>query len=319
LNKKFLLLGLFLLAAAAAFSQKAITLTAALKESSNHFLNEIPENSTVAVIEFTSDSQDVSDYIDSNFSRNIMENDKRIILVDRTNLQKTKQEIDLSLNMDVSEETALRIGQLVSARFIIFGSIKEMGKVYFLQIRGMEVETSRTLKIYTQNIQKKDYDKLFSKQDGEKPLNKNMLLPWLPHSISAGTTLATPLFVLSIYNNKGFGDYIFLNYGCDLGFIHRNPGDIKIEGVTYYSFYPFINIGAHTTGTLRYFLKMGGGFMISNYIYDESNIDDVHVYTPAFNAGGGISFKDIVELDYTLRTNFTNVNHKISVGFTIHY
>ncbi|MDR0475075.1 MAG: penicillin-binding protein activator LpoB [Treponema sp.] len=313
-----LLIALFLVSVSVAFSQnqKAVTLNEAIKEGASHFLKEIPENSNVAVLDFASPSKDVSDYINDVFSKNILDG-KKVILVDRNNLEKTKQEFDLSLNMETSEDTALSIGHLVGARFIIFGSIKEMGNNYFLQIRGMEIETSRTLEIYLKHIQKKDFEKLFGKKKNDEPFDNNRVLSWLPHSISVGTTLATPFFLVSIYNNKGFGDYMFLNYGCDLGFVHRNPGAVQINGVTYYSFYPFINLGFHTAGNLRYFGKTGAGFLLANYIYEKAGT--AHFYTPAFNIGGGISFKDMIELDYALRTNFKGVNHKIAIGFTIHY
>jgi hypothetical protein len=313
-----LIIALFLVSVSAAFSQnqKAVALNEAIKEGAGHFLKEIPENSNVAVLDFASPSKDISDYINDVFSKNILEG-KKIVLVDRNNLEKTKQEFELSLSMETSEDTALSIGHLVGARFIIFGSIKEMGNTYFLQIRGMETETSRTLEIYLKHIQKKDVEKLFGKKKEDVPADNSRVVSWLPHSISVGTTLATPLFVVSIYNNKGFGDYMFLNYGCDLGFVHRNPGGVQIKGVTHYSFFPFINLGLHSTGTLRYFGKMGAGFLLSNYRYED--IETVHFYTPAFNIGGGISFKDIIELDYTLRTNFNGVSHKIAMGFTIHY
>jgi hypothetical protein len=155
----------------------------------------------------------------------------------------------------------------------------------------------------------------------------------LPHQVSVGTTFTTPLLTLSAYNTLYFAKgWLFVDYGCDFGLIHGLPWDIG--GVEYSSFYPNAHFGGNLggrviqRGTRRktvttvngFFLGIGGGCMITNYVYPNHT---VRIVTPAIDLKMGVSL-GLFEFGYTMRFGLRSIepiglNHKLSLGLRIPY
>ena len=64
--------------------------------------------------------------------------------VTRQNLILALEELGLSMTSLVDESTRLRIGRIVGARFMLFGSYFVLGEMMRLDLRMVEVETSLT-------------------------------------------------------------------------------------------------------------------------------------------------------------------------------
>jgi TolB-like protein len=127
-----------------AFSQNALTLDAALSNSTTYFSNILPANTKVVVLNCTSKWPDLSDYIIEELIGYIV-NERKLTVVDRQNIENIRREMDFQLSGDVSDETAQSIGKMLGAQTIISGSITAIGNAYRLRVRAIAVETAQIL------------------------------------------------------------------------------------------------------------------------------------------------------------------------------
>jgi TolB-like protein len=126
------------------FSQNALTLDAALNNSTSYFSGRIPTNTKVVVLNFSSKWPDLSDYIIEELIGYIV-NEGKLTVVDRQNLETIRKEMDFQLSGEVSDETAQSIGRKLGAQTIISGAITAIGNAYRLRIRAISVETAEIL------------------------------------------------------------------------------------------------------------------------------------------------------------------------------
>jgi len=69
----------------------------------------------------------------------------RLRIIERNKIKELLQEIDLSQSGYVDQATALRIGRLLGARSIVFGSFVVLGEEVRIDARLVNVETSETM------------------------------------------------------------------------------------------------------------------------------------------------------------------------------
>jgi TolB-like protein len=127
-----------------AFTQNALTLDAALNNSTSYFSGRIPADTKVVVLNFSSKWADLSDYVIEELMAYIV-NEGKLTVVDRQNLETIRKEMDFQLSGDVSDETAQSIGKMLGAQTIISGSITAIGNAYRLRVRAISVETAQIL------------------------------------------------------------------------------------------------------------------------------------------------------------------------------
>jgi TolB-like protein len=132
------------LLSASAAAQNALTLDAALSNSTSYFSGRIAANTKVVVLNFSSKWADLSDYIIEELMGYIV-NEGKLTVVDRQNLETIRKEMDFQLSGEVSDETAQSIGKKLGAQTIISGSITAIGNAYRLRTRAISVETAQIL------------------------------------------------------------------------------------------------------------------------------------------------------------------------------
>jgi len=128
--------------------------------------------------------------------------------------------------------------------------------------------------------------------------------------VSAGTSFAKPWVIGTLQVTLAPFRNSFVRIGCDFGFISG------MEGVGYYSIYPFIHYAFFVpfpSGRGGWHIGAGGGFMIAEYLFDDFTIPR---RIPATDFTTGFNIANIIDISYTLRTNFSSAAHKVSVGFT---
>ena len=129
---------------------------------------------------------------------------------------------------------------------------------------------------------------------------------------SVGTSFADPWLIGTVRGTIAPFRYSFLEIGFDAGFIS------SVEGVSYYSLYPFIN-AAFFLPFVRFagmYIGIGGGFMLAEYSLD--------AYTesrriPAMNFTAGFNFWNFFDVSYTLRTDFKSASNKLALGFSYRF
>jgi len=107
--------------------------------------------------------------------------------------------------------------------------------------------------------------------------------------------------------------YSFLELGFDFGTLSGT------SDVGYYSLYPFAHYAFFWpfTEKLAAYAGLGGGFMINSYRFDkEGNYSDNN---PAAAGIMGVNLLDMIDISYTLRTNFSGFSHKVSAGYVYRF
>jgi TolB-like protein len=142
--------------------------------------------------------------------------------------------------------------------------------------------------------------------------------------ISAGSTLATPLAVGTIHGTLAPFPYTFLELGVDAGFVAMDDGTgwaKNLEG--YYSIYPFGHIAVFLPFASRGGFYFGGG---AGYMIGEYNFGQYYgvKYTTPINIFAadiiiGINIANVIDLSYTLRTDFETASNKLSIGYVYRF
>jgi TolB-like protein len=142
--KKSMIFSILALLPVIVFSQNALTIDAALNNSTSYFSSRITAKTKVVVLNFSSKWPDLSDYIIEELIGYIV-NEGKLTVVDRQNLESIRKEMDFQLSGEVSDETAQSIGKKLGAQTIMSGSITAIGNAYRLRIRAISVETAEII------------------------------------------------------------------------------------------------------------------------------------------------------------------------------
>jgi TolB-like protein len=124
------------------YAQNIFTLDDAIQNTMIYFQERIPAGTKVLVLNFTSESSGLSEYVGDELTTRIV-NGNVFIVVDRSNLNLLQNELKFQMSGDVSDETAVSVGKRLGAQSILLGSIKPLGDIYRLQARAIEVETAK--------------------------------------------------------------------------------------------------------------------------------------------------------------------------------
>jgi TolB-like protein len=150
--KKYTFLTVLLGIAAAAFSQ--VTLDQAIKSSAEEMSGKLEKGGRIAVLNVSSTSETMSTYVIDELGSALI-NDGRLKVVERDaeKLNLARQELDFSDSGEVSRKSALQIGRMLEARYIISGKIIAVGSAYRLTIEVLEVEPATKEYLKNFNIQ----------------------------------------------------------------------------------------------------------------------------------------------------------------------
>jgi len=152
--------------------------------------------------------------------------------------------------------------------------------------------------------------------------------------VSTGTVVSDPLIIITVRGTFAPLRNLFLEAGCDFGFLSRN-----VKVVKYFSAYPFVHAEfflpfADTSGAITsgWYIGAGGGYMFGKYTsynsydsYDENTGEYTGVPTETllgiFTADfiTGFNFAGFCDISYTLRTDFASVSSKLSIGYTYRF
>ena len=91
----------------------------------------------VAIVNFNSDSEKVSDYIMEELTYAYAENDVEV--ADRTNLPWVRQQLELQEQGDVSDRDGQKIGKFIAAQAIINGDFIPTGGQYRFRVTAVIV------------------------------------------------------------------------------------------------------------------------------------------------------------------------------------
>ena len=119
-------------------------LTEAITRASLEMAEKIPRNSTIAVLSVFSTNRDTSEYIIGELEYNLV-NSGRFIIVDRRRLDQIRNEQNFQLSGDVSDDSAISIGNMLGANIVITGEITGTGSNQRLILKALDVRTAQII------------------------------------------------------------------------------------------------------------------------------------------------------------------------------
>jgi TolB-like protein len=139
MKKPIIVFLISVLTAGAVFAQQ-LPLKDVIKQTARGLEETIPQRTVIAIINFSSPTRDFSEYVIEELTNELLETG-RLTLVDRLNLNSIREELNLSVSGDVSDKSAISIGKLLGARFIISGTLTKMESYHRFRTRIVNVET----------------------------------------------------------------------------------------------------------------------------------------------------------------------------------
>ena len=233
---------------------------------------------------------------------------------------------------NTNEEMAKRLGQAANADFVISGEIRRLGSENLFTAQILHVEDGRQIASGT-----RDYRNI---TDGIELMAELALLLTYPDDaesriarlrrqrsrstlfddpakfwsigVSTGTSFADPWLIGTIRATIAPFRYSFLELGCDIGFFS------SIEDAEYYSLYPFIHYALFLpfTGEGGWYIGAGGGCMIAEYRFGDYS-QSKRIFSADFTVG--VNLWNVLDISYTLRTDFSTASNKLAVGFSYRF
>ena len=110
--KKYLCVVVFFaLIAASLVAERAITLDEALSVSAKGISSKLPEGTKAVIVDIKADDDRAREYIADELTLKIFDTGT-VVMVDRQNIDKIRQELSFQTSGDVSDESAQRLGAI---------------------------------------------------------------------------------------------------------------------------------------------------------------------------------------------------------------
>ena len=130
------------------------SLNDAITESGRQISGEL-EGKTVAVVSFNSPSRQFSDYVMGELSAELSRS-RGLTVVERISLESVRDELQLNLSGDVSDESAQAVGKMLGAGTVITGTLADAGNAWRFRLKAINVESAAIESAPAFNISKKD-------------------------------------------------------------------------------------------------------------------------------------------------------------------
>ena len=158
--KKILVIGLIAILCACASKPAATSsnvsgmdLDIAINQAAQQMESRIPSGTMIALVSVASPSNAFSTQVLTRLESAIVSS-RKLVVVDRANLDKIREEQGFQLSGEVSDESAKAIGQLLGAGAIVTGSLTDLGDVYNLQLKAINIETATVAVSYLADLTK---------------------------------------------------------------------------------------------------------------------------------------------------------------------
>jgi TolB-like protein len=121
------------------YAQNALSLDETIRESVNKLEEQLPPGTKVAVLNFISSSNRLSGYIIDEVI-DILTNNKKIGVVERSRLETIREERGYQLSGEVADNEIKSIGNQSGAEYIISGSMNFSGTAYRYRLYAINIE-----------------------------------------------------------------------------------------------------------------------------------------------------------------------------------
>jgi TolB-like protein len=240
-------------------------------------------------------------------------------------MQAALRELEFQMSGYTAEEEAARLGAAINARYVLSAEVQSLGSLNMFTAMILDVESGRLLEGDSQEY-RTVADGIFLMAEIAKFLTDSAgatkrrqeegrlaRAKFWSVGASLGTSFADPWVIVTIRGTLAPLPYSFFEIGFDIGFVSNE------ELVTgYSSLYPFVHyaLSLPFTEKVGWYIGAGGGFMIEEYRVDDWT-DPRRYWVVDFTTG--FNLLNMLNISYTMRTNFTSGNNKVSVGYTYRF
>jgi TolB-like protein len=144
-------LGILYACASGGNKSNTVNLDTAIKQSSKDINDSLSAGTKVALLNFSSESDVFSDYVLEEMSIALVKS-KKLVVVDRKEIELIRREINFQMSGDVSDESAQKIGAMLGAQSIVSGSLVNIGETYrfrtkVINVNSAAIETSSSISV----------------------------------------------------------------------------------------------------------------------------------------------------------------------------
>ena len=133
------------------FSGVTQRMTDAVTNASLEMSDRIPDGSIIAVLSVFSNNRNTSEHIIGEIEYNLV-NSGRFRIVDRRQLDQIRNEQNFHMSGDVSDDSAISIGNMLGASIVITGEISGVGSNQRLTLKALDVRTAQILTMVREEI-----------------------------------------------------------------------------------------------------------------------------------------------------------------------
>jgi TolB-like protein len=145
MKKIYLALAVFLFLGGCSSSPAAnpdeVSLNTAIRMAASRMESGLDAGTKIALINFTSPSQAFSEYVLDELSA-VLVNNKHLVVVDRANLDRIRQELGFNMSGEVSDQSMQEIGQMLGAQALVTGSLTSIADLRRLMFKVIMTETA---------------------------------------------------------------------------------------------------------------------------------------------------------------------------------
>jgi TolB-like protein len=116
----------------------------AVARASVVFVGELPKNSTIAVISISSSDLNMATFAIDELEYQLV-TAKQFKIVDRKTLDTIRSEQKFQLSGEVSDQSAISIGNMLGASIVITGNISGIGNTQRLTLKALDVKTAQII------------------------------------------------------------------------------------------------------------------------------------------------------------------------------
>jgi tetratricopeptide (TPR) repeat protein/TolB-like protein len=138
--KKRFIVAVAVMITSVAFAQTEFSLDDGIARIARDIEAELPVETRIAVMNFESPSQRFSDYVLEELQGYLV-NNKQLVVIERSRLELSRNEFAFPMSGEVSDESAVSIGNWLGAQVIVTGSLTDIGSRYRLWFKVLDTET----------------------------------------------------------------------------------------------------------------------------------------------------------------------------------
>jgi len=136
------------------FAQAATDFNSAISTSAREISSALPANSNVAIVNFFSDTEELSTYIANQMIKGIKNSGKvKVLERDPKKMALVDAEQDYQYSGAVSDSSMVEIGYKLGAQYLVYGTFDQLGGMLQFSVQATNVETAEILYYQSYTIQ----------------------------------------------------------------------------------------------------------------------------------------------------------------------